>query len=108
MVYLLTDKRLTKVHASQYFDQLKDSEYQFPLILYNTGVFLLNYDDNHGALEMFKRYRGRVSGKNRPDEMISLVLLLQEDYEKCLKTIKRSIMREPNNLKHRYQLAYVT
>lgn len=40
--------------------------------------------------------------------MIALILLLNNKYDECIRLIKKNILRDPKNLKYRFQLVYAS
>lgn len=98
--------KLTFNQGNKYFSQLKVAEREFPAILYNYGIFSLLYSDYQNACFCFARYKQKTR-TNKADEYLALAQLLKGDVHESLNTLKKAIMCEPQNLKYRFQYAYV-
>ena len=78
-----------------------------PIILYNMGLFLSNYDDHESSNAVLALYKERIGVSNRADQLISANYLFENEFLQSESYVKRNILRDPSNIKHRMQLSYV-
>lgn len=61
-ILLLTDKRISLKQGAELFGQLKQhSADEIPIILYNMGLFFMNYDDYEKAKFVLKLYKEKTN-----------------------------------------------
>lgn len=63
-------------------------------------------EDYTGAIFSFTKYNEKTKS-NMAGELISLCHLLSESHHESLKTVKVNMLKDPSNLKYRFQYAYV-
>lgn len=56
VILLLTDRKISNEQGLFYFNCLKLAEIDFPVILYNFGIFKMFCEDYSGAIFSFQRY----------------------------------------------------
>ena len=76
-------------------------------MLYNMGLFLLNYEDYENGIMILEMYKERVGVSCKVDELIGLGYLLEGNFGKGEGYVKRNVLRDPCHLKYRLQWAYV-
>ena len=107
VIVLLVDRKFTKTQGMEFFNQLKQfGAEDIPSILYNMAVFLLRYDDHDHSNAVLGYFKDRVGQSAQATELSALNHLLQGSYSQSQTQIKRNILRDPCNLRYRWQHAY--
>lgn len=107
-ILLLTDKRISLKQGSELFAQLKQhNSEEIPIILFNMGLFFLNYDDYEKAKFVFRIYKEKTQDE-RGEELVGLASMLEGEYRVAMQSAKRNLLLNPVNIKARYQLFYST
>ena len=92
----------------QFFNLLKQfSIEEIPSILFNMGLFLMNYEDYDNAIVIFQLFKDRTGGSCKVDEFIALTYLLMENFVEAEQFTKRNVLKDPCNLKYKLQHAYI-
>jgi hypothetical protein len=109
VIILISDKKLGKQQGIEFFNNLKQfSSDDIPSILYNMGLFLMNYDEYEASNTILNLYKDKLDNISKGEEIVSLNYLLEANYDMSAKSVKKNILRDPANIRYRLQLAYVT
>lgn len=77
-IILLVDKKFTKNQGIEFFNNLKQfSSDEIPSILFNMGLFLMNYDDYENSNTILNTFKDKIGINCHADEIISLNYLLE-------------------------------
>lgn len=71
------------------------------------AFFLMNYDDYSSSILVFNLYKEKVPGDGRIDELLALNYLLDSNLNRAEDYVRRNILKEPCNLKYRFQYSYI-